>query len=252
MPPAEILVVPALMLADSYLTLWGSKLFGATPTARLAYELNPAMAEDVAQLKLINPRHLLATVAETGAFVSTAYVAPSTIRFFLGLMIGAFGVINGVHITKFLDLKAENTRGVVRGRVKITNRRRLMSGSFRALGMALPLCLVAAFAPSLFTVAAAGALLIAAAPISWRLKSSKEILDALVALGPSACGFCGTDGHTAKRLIEGKCAMICDECVATCVEALAEARAGPTGPAPPPSMDVTKEPAPALQSGTGR
>lgn len=36
------------------------------------------------------------------------------------------------------------------------------------------------------------------------------------------CSFCGRHGQEVKRLVAGKQAFICDECVDLCVEMLAE------------------------------
>jgi hypothetical protein len=222
MPRAEILIVPAMMLADYYLTLWGAGLFGATPERRAGYELNPHMIGDVARLKLVNPRHLAATATATVVFwTGAALVDAEWTRFLVGLMLGAYGVIIGNHLANILDMLSERACKGVRGRMKVTYRARLAMGAHRSLGSALPLVLIAAFAPGWLTLgAAAGALVIAVAQIMWRATAPKEALDRLLTLGRDACAFCGAGADTAKKLIDGDGGMICDECVGTCAEAL--------------------------------
>lgn len=231
----EVLLAPALMLADYYLTLLAASMLGAGPAQRAAYELNPQFKRDVGALRLFNPGHLGATAAVGAALFLLARIGdPWMYRTGLGLAVGALTVLVGGHVANILDLRHLKAHPKdLASRARMNTRMQLAMSSHRTLGVSvLPLMAVALFEHGAFSgAAAAGATLIALQPWAW-LRQQGEAAAAPPAL-PRACAFCEQDDGHAKRLIAGAGAMICEECVGICTEALAdehgkEAQAAPT------------------------
>ncbi len=231
MPHPEIFFAPALMLADYYLTLAGAAAFGRTPAERAAYELNPAFKNDIASRRLASPRALMGVAVVTAGLFALQYVLGGVlVVWVLGLFVGSRIVLVGVHLANLVEL-GRIARARKSGLAVTTYRYRLMSSTWRTLCTAfLPLAVVAAFVPSPFALsAAAGALVVAAAPLIWRAHQPGEILDkaspspaAPAAPPQKTCAFCERPASAVPFLIAGKNGAICSECVATCVETLAE------------------------------
>lgn len=220
----DYLLAPGLMLADYFLTLLGASLYGTSAAARAAYELNPRLQNDVGRLRLFNPAHLGAVVALMVMLVMADSVDEQFARFFFGVLIGLFALVVGNHIVNIISLGARRL-GRERAPTGRTSsyRFKLTAASAQAFGLgALPLSLFAILEPSAFALGVAtGAWGLALAPLLWRLRSSREVLDKTDAFcRQNLCSFCGAGENIAKKLLAAEHAMICDECVNTCAEVL--------------------------------
>lgn len=233
----EILLAPALMLADYYLTLLAASMLGPGHARRSAYELNPMFKHDVGALRLVNLRHLAATIMVGVALYVLARLAePLMYRLALGLAVGVLTVLVGGHIANILDLRhlKAHPRDLA-SRARMNYRMQLVSSAHRMLGAsALPLAAVAAFERGAFSCgAAAGAILLAVQPWAWLKQQDEATATALSPL-PAVCAFCEREDRQVQRLIAGHGAMICDECVGTCVEALTDDKHEAPAPATAP------------------
>lgn len=225
----EFLIAPGLMLADYYLTLLGATLYGKTVEARAAYELNPRFRDDVGRLRLFHPVHLAAAAASAVMLYFAAEAGEAFGRFTFGLVVGVFGLIVGTHLANIVGMVAARAdKERASGARGSSYRFKLTAAAAQNFGLgAAPASLFAALEPSPFRLGlAAGAWFLTATPILWRFRASGEDL-ARTSRPPVAgrCSFCGAGADKAKRLIAGEDAMICDECVETSVEALAEDQA---------------------------
>jgi len=218
------------MVSDYVLTLVGARLYGGTPEARAAYELNPRYRDIVAQLRPMPLRLLLRCVlvaALLALLSATQHSATGRIGYaaLVGVLIAAYALINGAHIANILNLRLRNQDAG-----PVTERRRQFGAAYRHFGTSfLPLAVLAAWMPSPFSVGAAlGGLFLVATHLRWALGSPA----AAPAAGPAApqrqqpagpgCGFCGRPAAQVPVLIAGKTAGICSDCVATSAAILAE------------------------------
>jgi hypothetical protein len=101
----EVFLVPAMMLADYYLTLWGATLSDGGYRDHFksaSYELNPIWRGDIGKLRRFNPRHLLLTAIATGLLI---WAGESDVLFsdwffpvMFGMVLGAFVPILAQHL----------------------------------------------------------------------------------------------------------------------------------------------------------
>lgn len=226
----ELALIPILMVSDYVLTLAGARLYGGTPDARAAYELNPRYRDSVARLRPMPVRLMLRCVLMTALLAlmgATLHTATGGMAYaaLVGVLIGAYALINGAHIANILVLRQRNKNAG-----PVTERRRQLDAAYRHFGSSfLPLAVLAAWMPSLFSVGAAlGGLFLAATHLRWALASPAAAPAPRPAAPPGqqpagqSCGFCGRPAAQVPVLIAGKTAGICSECVATSAAILAE------------------------------
>lgn len=219
----ELLAVPALMLGDYYLTLLGAWYYSPDPTVRANYELNPHAKAAIARLQPVSPLHLAMTALMTVMVGFASTLDPMMYRFMLGVMVGGFGYLVGLHVGNVLMLRhARRAPGDVNGHATQTRGFQLLTSAHRAFAFAAaPLAILAVLQPSaLLFGAVAGVAFIGYAPLQWRAQLSDAERAATATSGRALCGFCGADDKAASKLIAGRGVMICDACVETCVEAL--------------------------------
>lgn len=157
----ELFLVPALMLADYYLTLAGAALkdrkYGEHFKTR-HYELNPVWQKQVAQLKWFNPRHLLVTalVAALLALVAESGTLPGwLVTGLLGCLLVLFGAVIGRHLSNILTFSYMIRKpDGISGQVTMSHGLLLALSLHQTLIVFLPVALIALFAPGPFTVGA--------------------------------------------------------------------------------------------------
>src|SRR5262245_55141128 len=100
----ESLIIPLLMLVDYFLTLVGARLAEEKYLLhfRIAtYELNPIWQKSVQERRWFNPRHLVLVALVTILLLlgdSQADVLGQFFSFLVGILLGAFGSVVGLHI----------------------------------------------------------------------------------------------------------------------------------------------------------
>lgn len=149
----EMLAVPALMIADYLLTIWGAKLgrvVHAKHFVMATYELNPVWRKSVDALRWLNLRHLAAVVVVTGALLlldrlmsAADYEGLSktndAMELLLGILFGVFGCVCGRHLTNILLFRFLNRHpGEVSGEVRLSMLFILKLSQFTYVGL-LPL-----------------------------------------------------------------------------------------------------------------
>ncbi len=110
-----VLVVPLIMLADYYLTLWGAILRKRSGFAGHfvieQYELNPTFQADVAKLVRFNPRHLFFVILLTALLLFLTFIFQTTLEMtwlfelLLGFAYTLYLVIIGVHLANLLTFR---------------------------------------------------------------------------------------------------------------------------------------------------
>jgi ClpX C4-type zinc finger len=226
----ELALIPIFMVSDYVLTLVGARLYGGTPDARAAYELNPRYRDMVARLRpmpvplMLRCVLMAALLALMGATLHSA-IGGMGYAALVGVLIAAYALINGAHVANILALRQRN-----KDTGPVTERRRQFSAAYRHFGSSfLPLAVLAAWMPSPFSVGAAlGGLFLAVTHLRWALASPASAPAPRPAVPPGlqqagqSCGFCGRPAAQVPVLIAGKTAGICSECVATSAAMLAE------------------------------
>jgi hypothetical protein len=226
----ELALIPLFMVSDYVLTLVGARLYGGTPEARAAYEMNPRYRDVVARLRPVPARLVLRCVLVAALLAMMSATQHSAIgrmgySALVGVLIAAYALINGGHIANILILRQRNKDGG-----PVTERRRQIAAAYRYFGTAfLPLAVLAAWMPSAFSVGAAlGGLFLVGTHLRWALASpaSAPAPRSAVPQGRQQvgqhCGFCGRTAAQVPVLIAGRTAGICSECVATSSVILAE------------------------------
>lgn len=229
-----LVLVPVLMLADYYMTLWAASMFGKDEASRAAYEMNPLHRGAIGRLQMVNPLHLAGVCVVTGLVFGSAFMDAWFYRLVLGILVGGFGFIVGRHVGNIAMMRLARTpRGQVRGVATRTRGFLLEVTAQQTLAFAFaPLLFILVLEPSFFMAGVlAGVVVVGLSPLQWLKQLDAAARAEPVRLGQNACGFCGADAATAGRLITGDAAVICDACVETCVEALREAEAPATAAA---------------------
>lgn len=219
----EVLIVPLLMLADYGLTMVGASLYGRTAAQRAAYELNPLFKSAVGKLQIVNVRHILSTALIGLLLWQMAEINEVVFQAMLGGLSAAFALVISIHVANIGCLLL-NRRwpDEVKGQLQTSERHRLASTAIRMTALTLPFFLLASLAPNAVSLgAAAGALWMALVPVIWLRNLDAKKAKTMIAQGTQACSFCERPSQSGQRLITSPRAMICDECVTTCVEVLA-------------------------------
>jgi hypothetical protein len=147
----EALMLPVLALADYGLTVAGAaaRERGYADHFKLEqYELNPRWQKDIAQLRWLNPRHLLTTVFISGAIVGILEIGvlPRPLgAVLLGALLATFGGIIGRHVNNLLLFHhLAQRKGDVTGAVTMTHAFALSSSLYQTVMIFVPIALLAA------------------------------------------------------------------------------------------------------------
>ena len=189
----EILLVPALMLSDYYLTVAGARLrdAGHAKHFRTAhYELNPLWQRAIARKRWINPVHLVAVAVVTLLFYGIANLATDPLDplpgFMLGFVVGLQGMINGRHLGNLATFGyLKRRQDAIEGAVIMGQEFVLRLSLFQTFAALVPIALLAAIEPQPATFGAAlGVAAMIPLHIAWiarfRAKSAQ-----LASTGPS-------------------------------------------------------------------
>ncbi len=178
-----VLLCALLMLADYYLTLWGSVLSKSSGHAQIFvnehYELNPQWQTDVTRLRWVNPQFLVRAAIVLIALIILAAVSQldplfrPIFEFFVGLFLGMYAVLDGRHLYNILVFRymAKHPDYVV-GQVKLDYLLSLQISQYQLVTILLPLLVVVIAAPSFLGVGALlGLLRLEISFINWSRKA---------------------------------------------------------------------------------
>src|SRR5215469_12151335 len=151
----EVFIIPVLMLADYFLTVWGAilneKKYGQHFKIE-HYELNPIWQKAIARKRWFNLKHL-ANVAVFTAFCffwSYSWTDNNSDFFggFFGFMIILEAGIIGTHVTNILIFSyLIRHPGSVSGEIKMNHPLMLYMSQFRLVSLLLVLIVIAIFSP---------------------------------------------------------------------------------------------------------
>lgn len=158
-----VLIVPLLMLADYYLTLWGAIQRERSGYARFFvienYELNPTFQADIAKRRWVNPRHLLIVLLLTVflltfTFLMDATQAPTLIfDLFMGFIYTLYLVLIGAHTANLLTFRYVQTNSLqLTGEVRMGPELTVTQSQNQILIVLLPLVVMAIVTQSFFVI----------------------------------------------------------------------------------------------------
>lgn len=178
----EVLLLPAMMLADYQLTVIGE----VERLKRYAqhyhvqhYELNPIWQKDVARRKRFNPRHTVLTLLPSAALalvVESRILPEPLVEMALGCVLAAYGMILGRHFSNLLLFWHLARRpGEIAGQVTLSHQLVASVSLYGCLQAVTPIVLIALFAASWFAYgAAAGSLATLAVHLLWLLQARRR------------------------------------------------------------------------------
>lgn len=175
---AQAAAIPALMVADYYLTLWSRVVLEREYLKRFQveeFELNPMWRDDVGRLRWFNPRHLgLALLLWVCVGYVLALCGREPLfqpwgRFFLGAVVTPFGLVVARHLTNLAaGWRLIRDPQEVRGAVQVDLAHLLATSRHQVAASLLPLALMAAWVRDPFLWGAlAGGLSLVAAHYRW-------------------------------------------------------------------------------------
>lgn len=180
---AQAAAVPALMVADYYLTLWSRVVLDKEYLKRFQveeFELNPQWRDDVGRLRWFNPRHLglaLLMWAATGFLLAVLQRAPDEApwwRFLLGALVTPFALVVARHLANLAaGLRLIAHPEEVRGAVQVDLPHLMATSRHQAAAALLPLALTALWVRDPFLWGGlAGGLSLVAAHYRWARKGA--------------------------------------------------------------------------------
>jgi hypothetical protein len=178
----EVLLIPVLMLADYYLTVFGAVLGAKAYRQHFRtenYELNPLWQQDIARKRWLNPRHLFLTlVVSVTMLIVTQTVPPGDgfVELLLGAVLVMFACIIGRHLTNIATYAyAVRFPDGIRGQVEISPQTMLVLSLFQSLVVGCPLLMIALLSPSPFALGGLiGVLLLVVVQLFWLRRSTRR------------------------------------------------------------------------------
>jgi len=155
----EILLLPVLMFADYFLTVFAAVLREKRYGDHIKtehYELNPVFQKAIRQKQWINPRHILLTLLSTGFFVFLMEVIglPDNLhQGFLGYLFVMYGTIIGRHLSNIVTFwQMTRRREEITGQTSMTHSMQLSISMYQYLVVVVPIGLIALFSPTPFVM----------------------------------------------------------------------------------------------------
>jgi hypothetical protein len=162
----EVLLAPALMVLDYYMTLVGASLAQRSYRRHVKidhYELNPIWQNAVAERRWFNPRHLALVMLAGGLLVLLAEIVELDTRIFealLGFVFTLFGLVLGRHLSNILMfVHLARNPDEIAGEAHLSHSFVLSSSIYQLLVAAVPIGMIALFSPSPFVFGAVAAVL---------------------------------------------------------------------------------------------
>ena len=155
----QIILLPLLMLADYFLTVWGAVLKDKGYSSHFKtehYELNPVWQESIRQKRWVNPRHHLLTLAAScalAAIMEFGDMPDPAAECLFGCLFVVFGMIIGRHLSNILIFRQFARRpDEVSGQLVLAHSLVLRMSTVQNLAVVLPVAIIAIFSPTPFTL----------------------------------------------------------------------------------------------------
>jgi hypothetical protein len=178
----EVLLLPILMFADYFLTVWGAiqrdkKYFLHFKTQH--YELNPIWQNHIAKKKWFNPRHFVLTVLLSAILicvVESGNIPDDFVQIVTGCVLVLYGMILGRHLSNLLVfghlIRKPNE---VSGEITMSHQFVLCLSLYQSLTVMIPVALIAWFSHSRFALGGAvGIVLFFVFHLVWMQKAKKQ------------------------------------------------------------------------------
>jgi len=184
----EVLAVPFAMLADYYLTLYGSALSSKKYGRHLRsehYELNPRWQLTVTRRQWLNPRHLFLVGAVTfllvlfDAMIGRYPEFTKFLHFFVGMILTTFLCLIGRHTCNILLFRyVARHPASLSGEARFSHELSLAISQYQILMVAIPLAAAVAANPTDFMIGAlASQVVLLYAHLVWGAKYRKANRD---------------------------------------------------------------------------
>ncbi len=178
----ELILVPAFMFSDYFLTLAGAVLKDKKYCNHFKtehYELNPIWQKQIAQKKWLNPRHIVLTIVISSVLILLAEFGEMPepfIQGFFGCFLAVYGMIIGRHLSNLMIFRYMIRKpDEISGQVTMTHALLLSLSLYQYLVGFVPLVFIAIFSPSPFVHGASvGAALLLAVHLKWIWKHRKQ------------------------------------------------------------------------------
>jgi hypothetical protein len=177
----QILLLPALMFADYFLTVWGAVLrdkgYGSYFKVE-HYELNPVWQESIRQKRWVNPRHIFITLFTSGVLAAVFELGDlpdAAIEGVFGCLFVFFGMVTGRHFCNILTFRRFARRPEeISGQLVMAHSLVLTLSTFQYVVVAVPVAIIAAFNPTPFALGGvAGTILMFVVHGIWILRQKK-------------------------------------------------------------------------------
>ncbi len=193
----EVLLVPALMFADYFLTIYGNILNAKIYKNHFAsqhYELNPIFQRDVFQNKWFNLRHITLTILLTVGLIvifeveskieSNGYLGEGL----LGGCIIFFSAVVGRHLSNILIFRYLSRHpNEISGQVKMSHAMRLSISMYQYMVIIVPMSLLAVLCPSPFVVGGfIGVIMLFLAHYDWLRQHKKKVQNPTISEPPAS------------------------------------------------------------------
>ena len=163
----EILLLPVMMFADYFLTIYGAIKHNQKYSEHFKtehYELNPKWQQDVKKIKWLNLKHIALTLLVTIALVyifETFHLPSNLIKTLIGCILVLYAMIIGRHISNILIFSYLNRNpGHISGEVRMTHQFVLYLSFFQTVMVLIPIILLAIFSNSFFAYGGAGGIIL--------------------------------------------------------------------------------------------
>ena len=159
----EVLLVPALMLADYFVAILSAvqREKGYSEHFKIErFELNSIWQKDIAARRWFSPRHIVATLLVALFLVfMTEYrvIDQDTVSSFMGFSVVYLGALLGRHLCNLLTFRyVARWSAEIDGQVRMDHRLVLSMSLYQYIAMAVPVILIAVVSPTSFAIGAAG------------------------------------------------------------------------------------------------
>lgn len=205
----QIVLLPLLMFADYFLTVWGAVLrdkgYGNYFKSE-HYELNPVWQKAISRKRWVNPRHIVLTLLISGilaALLEFGDVPEPFPEFLFGCLFVSFGMIVGRHLSNILIFRRLALRPQeISGQVVMAHSLTLSISAFQYLVVAVPVAMVAIFSPTPFALggaAAAVVMFVVHAVWIWRHRRASNPQGGVNVRQPDQPDTSRTSGAAASR-----------------------------------------------------
>jgi hypothetical protein len=179
----EVLLIPCMMFADYYLTVFAAVQREKKYSEHFKtehYELNPLWQKVIAEKKWFNLRHTLLAILFSSALLyltEFSIQTPYMVQGLIGCLFVVYGMIIGRHVSNIMIFRyMAKHRGDISGQISMSHAMVLSISVYQYLVVVIPFALVALFAPTPHVVGGLlGAVMVLVIHVLWIIKHKGQI-----------------------------------------------------------------------------